>query len=165
MQHHAIKSYIAQRLAEEPIFPPGEHAQPLFGDWAVTFRFYAALHVVSAYVRFYTGLDVSSHEKLFEALWRMYPKIRLDRDFVENYSKLFERSREARYDDPEDYEDVNETYGDTILEEVDKRVEVLLDHKAIRAFLAQRFPEVPAEVKATLEGHRGNQAEDLPPSA
>ena len=62
-------------------------------DWAITIRFYAALHLVRAYLA-QLGLQPKDHEETFDYLTQSG----LPEDLVAAYRRFYRLSRKARYD-------------------------------------------------------------------
>lgn len=62
-------------------------------DWAITIRFYAALHLVRAYLA-KRGLQPKDHEETFDHL----AQSDLPEDLVAAYRRFYKLSRKARYD-------------------------------------------------------------------
>ena len=62
-------------------------------DWAITIRFYAALHLVRAYLA-KRGLQPKDHEETFDYLTQSD----LPEDLVAAYRRFYRLSRKARYD-------------------------------------------------------------------
>lgn len=63
-----------------------------FPGWALTVRFYAAVHFVRAYLAT-KGTQIESHEQM-RALWRNLPELRSARV---SYDLLKNKSEQARY--------------------------------------------------------------------
>lgn len=144
--YHKDKAQTTKRLYGEDIFPQrhAEADKEHYEDWALTHRFYEALHWVSAYVKSKIGsrANLKTHTDLEKAMVAYQHELGLDHAFREYYEDLRERSREARYDNPATYEKVDELAFTDRFNEVEETLKAILENPKIKAYISSAVPTV-----------------------
>lgn len=117
----SVNAHKSQALSNEALAPTLDSHAP---DWAITVRFYAALHWVRGYLASLGFTNIESHEDTFTLLNN---ETQLSAKTIGRYRKFYNLSKKARYEClPHQDLATQVSTAQTLLEQVKQEVVPLL---------------------------------------